>query len=146
MIQRIQTIYLLLTAILMAVTAFSPILNVGDQTVFSFGIREAETIIKPTWGIVSVAGLSGILSLIAIFLFKNRKRQNFLTTVAGFLIVFFYITVGIYMMSYYSDFMTMFTSIDYGIILPLIALIFLLLAKNKIKKDEKLVRSLDRIR
>ena len=146
MIQRIQSIYLLLAAILMAVTAFSPLMIVGTNVVTSLGILEGEEIIKPTWGIVSMAGLTTVISTISIFLFKNRKRQITLVNICIGLGLFFYATVLIYMLSYYSNFPQMFTSIAHGIVLPLCALIFLFLAKGRIQKDEKLVRSLDRIR
>ena len=146
MIQRIQTIYLLIAAILMAVTAFSPLFVVGPQVVNAMAIVEAGEVIKPTWGIVSVSVLTSIISLLAIFMFKNRKLQVKFANITIVLGFFFYVTTLVYMLSYYDNFFGILSSISYGIILPLCAIIFMFLAKGRIGKDEKLVRSLDRIR
>lgn len=146
MIQRIQTIYLLIAAILMAVTAFSPLFIVGSQVVNAMAIVEAGEVIKPTWGIVSVAVLTSIVSLLAIFMFKNRKLQVKFVNVAIVLGFFFYVTTLVYMLSYYDNFFGILSSVSFGVILPLCAIIFMFLAKGRIAKDEKLVRSLDRIR
>lgn len=148
MIQRIQSIYLLLAAILMAVTAFSPILVLNEGlTLFSYGIAEAdENIVKPTWGIVSMAGLAALLSLITIFLYNNRKRQAKMTLVTMGVVVFYFVTAIVYLASYLENVFQGISTVAYGIILPVIALILLLMANISIRKDEKLVRSLDRIR
>lgn len=148
MIQRIQSIYLLLAAILMAVTAFSPILVLNDGlTLFSYGITEAnENIVKPTWGIVFMAGLAALLSLITIFLYKNRKRQAKMTLATMVIVVFYFVTAIVYLASYLEDIFQGVSTVAYGIILPVITLVLLLMANRSIRKDEKLVRSLDRIR
>lgn len=145
MIQRIQSIYLLLAAILMAVTAFSPLYHVGSHTVLSFGIKEEETLIKPIWDIGSFCIISSILSFVSIFMFKNRKMQNRVASISALFIVFFYATT-MHMLSFYDNLNKTITSFGYGVTLPIIALVFVFLAKHKIKKDDKLVRSLDRIR
>lgn len=146
MIQRIQTVYLLLAAILMAVTAFSPLFVVGTQMVNAMSIVEAGEVIKPTWGIVSIAMLTSFICLVAIFMFKNRKKQLTVVNVSIALVAFFYATTFIYMWSYYDSFFEKLTAISYGIVLPLCAVIFMFLAKGRIMKDEKLVRSVNRIR
>lgn len=146
MIQRIQSIYLLLAAILMAVTAFSPLLIVDTHLVTSMGISEGNAMIKPTYGIVSTALLSALLSFVTIFFFKNRKKQNIIANVTIASTFFFYVTVLTYMLSYYDNFFTKGIAVSYGIVLPVLAIVLVVLAKGKIKKDEKLVRSLDRIR
>lgn len=147
MIQRIQTIYLLIAAILMAVTAFSPILSLNEgMTLFSYGIKQANEVIKPTWGIVSMAGLSALLSFITIFMFKNRKKQAKMVLISALIVVFYFVTAVVYLASYLNKFTEGINTVMYGIIFPIIALVLLLLAFKGINKDEKLVRSLDRIR
>lgn len=147
MIQRIQTLYLLIAAILMAVTAFSPILQLeGDNILFSYGIMEAENLVKPTWGIVTMAGLSALLSFVAIFLFKNRKKQKNITLVSTLVVVIYYVTALVYLASYLENIFSVISAVAYGILLPVVAIIFLLLALRGINKDEKLVKSLNRIR
>ena len=151
MIQRIQSVYLLLVVALMAVTAFSPLLalRANDLSIVGMcaeGIFSKGELIKPTWGVISVAGLSALVAFINIFLFKKRKLQIKIGMLTSFLIILFYITVLAYFYVYTNNNGLELSSAYYGIILPFIALIFNLLAIRKVKSDEKLVRSLDRIR
>ena len=149
MIQRIQSIYLLLAAILMAVTAFSPVLVLNNEglTLFSYGIKDADLMVKPTWGIVIIAGAGALLSFVSIFMYRNRKRQGKMVLLSALFFVLYYLTAIIYLGSYFGGFPEGgISTAAYGIVLPVIALIFLLLGYNAIRKDEKLVKSLDRIR
>lgn len=152
MIQRIQSIYLLLVAILMGITVFSPLLQLTDasgsitQIMYSCGIHQGETLVKPLWGVLSVGGLSALMALINIFLFKKRKLQIKVGMFTTFLLLFFYITAAVYFYSYTSRTGLEFMAVYYGTILPFIALILNIMAVSRIRKDEKLVRSLDRIR
>jgi len=82
--------------------------------------------------------LSAALSIFAIFQFKNRKRQQLIAsisrlmiTVAFFLIVFSHREEEVF---------------GIGMILLLVPYITLIAANFFIKKDEKLVKSADRIR
>lgn len=151
MIQRIQSIYLLLVAILMAVTAFSPllILRAADHSLVDMcakGIFSTGELVKPTWGVISISGLTALVAFINIFLFKKRKLQIKVGMLTSFLIILFYVTVLAYFYVYTNNNGLELSSAYYGIILPFIALILNLLAIRKVKSDEKLVRSLDRIR
>lgn len=151
MIQRVQSLYLLLVAVLMAVTFFSPLLglkstDLSTLVMYSEGIFSAEKLIKPTWGVISIAGMGALVAFINIFLFKKRKLQIKVGFITSFLIVFFYITLFTYFYVYTNQNGLELNSAYYGVILPVIALILNFLAIRKIKSDEKLVRSLDRIR
>lgn len=136
----------------MAVTVCSPLAVLqhpdGIYLLKSIGVIYLESFETeyPTWGIVSIAALSALLAFISIFLFKKRKLQMKLCNINTILIMLFYITFGTYLYTGMNALGVEFLSIKYGIILPLIALIFNILATIKIKADEKLVRSLDRIR
>lgn len=149
MIQRIQTIFLLLTAVLMAATIFFPLVEVADQKFAlefrSLGFTRLFAVEKMTWGVLFFTVLSVLAPLVNIFMYKSRKRQITIGWLTLLFIILYYITAGVYFMSYIgSDAEGI--SIQFGIILPLLALIFNTLAIIRIKKDEKLVRSLDRIR
>lgn len=151
MLQRIQTLYLLLVVLLMAVTAFSPLLVLVDAdshvyNMCSQGIFELEKLIKPTWGVLSMVGLSALAALINIFLFKKRKVQVRIGMFTTFLILFFYVTLFTYFYVYSNGLGLSLEGVGYGLFLPFVALIFNLLAIHRIKADEKLVKSLDRIR
>lgn len=148
MIQRIQSIFLLLTSILMAATAFCPLVEFvnGDSslsiTFHSYGIGTDF----PTWGVFTFAILSALLAFINIFLYKKRKLQIKISYITALSIVLYYITSMVYINSFLGKIDAAYTFLQFGIILPVIALIFDLLAISRIKKDEKLVKSLDRIR
>jgi len=106
---------------------------------------------KPTWFIAVAAILSAILALYSIFQYKNRMSQlklgllNIFLIAAslGFSIYFMYqgealveVATGGVMRGAYKI----------GIFLPALALLFNSMANRFIKKDEDLVRSVDRIR
>ena len=155
MVQRVQSIYLLMTMLLMAVLCFFSLFDFSggvDQIIYNFttsGIEFEETI-SPTWGVLVVAALGALVPLINIFLFKNRKLQIKLCHLTTFLIVFLYITTAAYLYAFTNgigiDISTISISPNFAVVVPVIALIFNILAIGGIKKDEKKVRSLDRIR
>ena len=95
MIQRIQSIYLLLTTALMAVFLFLPIAQFDTTDgIYSFtaqGISTVEamttpvqdsaaaitqtSVFTPTWGVFVLGTVIAVLSFITIFLYKNRPTQ-----------------------------------------------------------------------
>jgi len=87
---------------------------------------------------------SVIFALITIFLFKNRKLQFELNR---FNIIFNLILLGVfvYRMLNLSGEMEV-SEKGIGVILPIISIVFLVLANRAIKKDEDLVKSVDRLR
>ncbi len=147
MIQRIQSVYLLLVALLMVAAIFCPLLEISrNDIVFSFhsfGIGSDF----PTLGVLTFAILSALLSFVNIFLYKKRKIQMKLALLNALLIVVYYVTTMVYLNAFLSKIDDSYTiNVQFGIILPVVALIFNLLAISRIKKDENLVKSLDRIR
>jgi len=110
------------------------------------GIFLGEENIQKTWGIMANAWAIILFSLLAIYTYKNRKRQITLCVVNIILFVVFYVGMAAYSYAMQAKLGISFEAIQYGSILPTIALIFNVLALIKIKADEKLVRSLDRIR
>ena len=150
MIQRIQTIYLLLVCVLMSLTLCSPlaILSGGEQ-IYLFndcGFYLGTENVSPNWGVLTFAGLSAIMALVSIFLYKNRKKQMKIVNFNNLLIVLFYATFGVYFLYTSGRLNLSFLNVSFGIALPLVALVFNILAYLKIKADEKLVQSLNRIR
>lgn len=149
MIQRIQTLFLLLVVVLMGVTAFCPLVEIVNGTpelsiaFSSYGIGADF----PTWGVLTLAVASALLAFVNIFLYKKRKLQVNIGYLTVILIVVYYVTALVYMNAFLGKIDSAYTlNLQFGIILPVAALIFDLLAISRIKKDEKLVKSLDRIR
>jgi DMSO reductase anchor subunit len=129
-------------------TIFCPLLGISDSGIYrftyhSFGIGEDF----PTWGVLTFAALSALLAFVNIFMYKKRKLQVKLALLTALLIVIYYVTAMVYMNAFLSEMDDSYTiNMQFGIILPVIALIFDLLAVSGIRKDENLVKSLDRIR
>lgn len=120
MIQRKQTIYLLL--------AFVALLLCGlfDQTI----------IFLCGWA----CGLS-LVTLADVFLYKNRKRQNLLCLVLMVLAVAYYVVLAVVNHRQGGQ-----LTLTWPMALPAVAIVLLFMAHKGIVHDEKLVRSLDRIR
>lgn len=152
MIQRIQSVYLLIAAILMAVVVCMPLATLEGTTdnfyLFkSMGVfDDASILLFPSWGIIFSAIVSALSSFIAIFLFKKRKVQIKLCYVSLVFILLFYIAFASYLYTGQIALETKFLRVEYGLALPAISLILLILALSKIKADERLVQSLNRIR
>lgn len=152
MIQRIQSIFLLLTAVLMGVAVFCPLVEIVDGgklaiTFHSFGIGKLFNAEYPTWGVLTFAVLSALLAFVNIFLYKNRKLQANIGLLTALFIVICFVALVVYLSTYLSKMEATYTlNAQFGIALPVLALIFDLLAVSRIKKDDKLVKSLDRIR
>jgi glucan phosphoethanolaminetransferase (alkaline phosphatase superfamily) len=158
MIQRIQTLYLSLAFIAIALLFAFPLAQFFSENgayIFSVtGLKNmvpgdpdafSSTIFLPL--IVVAVGI-GLLILYAIFQYKNRLYQIKLTNVgvlAAIVLImgifFLYIPVIEKKINIVPDY-----SKAFGIYLPLVALVFLVMANRAVKRDEKLVRSADRLR
>lgn len=136
MIQRIQSIYLLLAASIAG----------GLPFVFNLWKTTEGTIVyaKDTTFALAAFLLSATVSIISIFMFKNRKLQfviNRLNIILNFilLIVFVYSSITTSGEAEISE-------KGVGMLLPIISIVLLVLANKAIKKDEDLVKSVDRLR
>ncbi|WP_298515903.1 DUF4293 domain-containing protein [uncultured Kordia sp.] len=137
MIQRIQSLYMLLVAAIAG----------GLTFVFSLYTleNEVEVFAKDDLVYLGLFMASAALALITIFLFKNRKLQFVLNR---FNILFHLILLGIfvYRMLNVSGEIEKISEKGIGVVLPLISIVLLVLANRAIKKDEDLVKSVDRLR
>ncbi len=126
MIQRLQTVYLFL------VVLFSAIILMGKSIAY---------IMMP---FAILMTLIMILSVIGIFMYKNRKRQRTIVISALIINIAALALVAYY---YISSKQTGDTSaFNYRYLAPVLNLFFLILASRGIKKDDDLVKSYDRLR
>lgn len=157
MIQRIQSVYLAVAAVIGLVYFFLPIstVNVGDTlyVVKASGIyyQEGGNLIfdAPVLTLSSVLLFQILLSAITIFQFKNRGLQVKLTNLNLALVVACIALTFLYADSTpekVEEGMNFAVTYSYGSIAPLISLISVFLARTAILKDDKLVKSLDRLR
>lgn len=135
MIQRIQTVYLAICCILSVVTTFLLSLwTVDKMVVFPTDV---------TFAMVCFLGIA-ILALVSIFLFKNRKMQfvvNRLNIILSFILLGFFV-YRILNLSGEAEV----SEKGIGVIIPIFCVVLLVLANKAIKKDENLVKSVDRLR
>lgn len=136
MIQRVQSLYLMLVVLLNpAVVFWLPLWKTEEGT----GVFAIET----PWLIILFA-LSGLLALISIFMYKNRKLQFVLgrlniilnLVLLGFFVYWTLMVPGGMQIS----------EKGIGMFLPVLSIVFLVLANKAIKRDEDLVKSVDRLR
>lgn len=136
MIQRVQSIWLLLAAVCSFLTfKFS----------FYYGLRIASNINEPLDAtsnllLILFAAATGLGSFIAIFLYKDRKAQ-LRVTIAGILVSILSLVVYASALKGYANGRFSLTSI-FAILVP----VFLFFAARGIWKDQKLIKSLDRLR
>ena len=136
MIQRIQTIYIVLSAVVMAcLYGWFPTITNPEGTVV---IARDEYLV---FGLIFV---SIALAVISILSFKKRQLQfvlNRLNIISNFVLlgVFVYRSLKV-------SGETLVSEKGIGVLLPIISIVFLVLANKAIKKDEDLVKSVDRLR
>ncbi|MDO9510983.1 MAG: DUF4293 family protein [Bacteroidales bacterium] len=156
MIQRIQSVFLVLAALLAAFTFAFPLASFFSETVamhlFITGPMPltpvSDTVIINRWFIYTLVFLnvgSGFLALVAMFQYKNRLHQLKLVKIALLMNVVL-VAVLFVLTDFIKKKLSVTPDYDIAIILPVIGLILLLLAQRGIKKDEEKVKSTSRIR
>ena len=154
MIQRIQTLYLLIIAALMAVTLFSGLAwfagDAGEFGLYAFGLKTAEgELVQSTVYMGVLLALACALPLVTVFLFRRRLLQIRLCVVEMVLLLGSLVMEGVYyFLSWrvFSDLTFHTQGFKPAIVLPLVCLLFPYLAARAIFRDELLVRAADRIR
>ncbi len=136
MIQRIQTFFLLIAALIAGVSPFFLPLGVTEEGVARYGIDEPLVLV--------VFVVSALLALLVIFMYKKRQNQfvvNRLNIILNLFLLGFFV--------YRSLSLSGGTEVPekgIGMLIPVFSIVFLVLANRAIKKDEDLVKSVDRLR
>lgn len=152
MIQRKQTIFLLIAVILTVVCLCLPL-----GTFTSEGVLGGKNDMYNLWIAMANGGhdcsvlalfvillLTCSISLIAIFMYHNRIVQSRFCTFNILLTIGWYIIYKVFVLNLEGDYGQF--SISYTSILPLISLVLYFMARKAILADEALVRAADRIR
>lgn len=145
MIQRVQTIWLLLACACAILTMYFPFYTGQLKTLTDAQINGAAPVpltAMQSIPIIMLTGLSGLGSLITIFLFKDRKLQMRIT-VAN--IIISVIIIAMYFLNMKDNYSVMGLPVITCIFTFAIP-IFLILAFSGIYKDHRLVKSVDRLR
>jgi hypothetical protein len=154
MIQRIQTVFLFLAVLALAAFNILPYWlipatdNGGGHQLMSYGfVQLVNGELSIEYGLYSIvaaiSAVAGVILLIEIFKFKNRILQLKLAIANSLLM-----SVNLVLMTYFiiglqEEYEG---SFGYGIFIYAMAMLLNILARRFIQKDEKLIRSVDRLR
>jgi hypothetical protein len=158
MIQRTQSIYLFFVAVLTGISTLFDLAHYikADEIIYKYSVykivpSDGSVIIIPGNWMAQIALISAIvlLSLITISRFNNRKLQiklgaiNYLLLVTLIISSYFSVENTPLILENGEDLETLYYI---GFYTPIAAVTFLFLANRGIKKDEELVKSVDRLR
>lgn len=155
MIQRIQSLYLLLTTLLSGLFLKGSFLkfinNTGSEITINFkGIYQTAgekgiDLIEKMIPLSVIFILIPVLSILAILLFKNRKLQLKATMIVIILTILLIATAACTGISIIQSNQAALVP-GVKMFVPLLILVFSILAYRRIKRDEDLVKSYDRLR
>ena len=150
MLQRIQTVYLLLASICMVVSLLTSlaVFTMGGEIVNfeAMGFYLNEEIIFSTWGLFIIGNISAVLSVLIVFIYKKRMLQIRLAGMNIFIMLGYYGLIAFYILKRNPEVGSTFESVGIGMVAPFVAIVLTYLAIRKIGADEALIRSLNRIR
>ncbi len=161
MIQRVQTLYLIIAVILWSILFFFPILTFeGGGNSLIISVSSAELSRGDGSGLENpfsylpmiVLAMAITITSVAVFLYGKRKIQVFVSLMGMFLGLLFLILLGIEGFNGSKEFLAEYPQLEIsafrslGLMIPVASLLFILAAVRGIRKDEELVKSLDRIR
>ncbi|MEM9918188.1 MAG: DUF4293 domain-containing protein [Bacteroidota bacterium] len=147
MIQRIQSVFLLLAAASAFCLLAFPFASTSEVVANSANFSDGLFNLQDNIGMMVLFIAAGALALISIFLYSNRKRQ---LLIGRFAIIANVIGLILAFAIYYNDSDSIAETVaindEAGLYMPIVFLVFALLAQRFINKDEKLVKSMDRLR
>ncbi|MFZ4582878.1 MAG: DUF4293 domain-containing protein [Paludibacter sp.] len=151
MIQRIQTLYLLLVFILSLITLFSVQAGlVGNADAIQYvlnykGIFNGAIYVQNVWALSALCVLIPVITLITIALYNKRILQIRLSIINSVLLAGYYGLLFIYLWQA-GNVLNAESYLNIVTAFPLINIILTFLAIRAIGKDEALIKSLNRLR
>lgn len=155
MIQRIQTIYLLIISLLGIFGCFMPLIEFSNGmnfgTLNAVGFMEIAPgsptiILENLWGLTILSAIIPLIAFTTIFLYRKRMLQIRLTILNSLLLIGYYAVLGVAVWSITAKYHPEGFNLQIAIVFPLVNLILSWLAIRGIGKDEAKVRAADRLR
>lgn len=170
MIQRKQSLYLLFAGFIMLFSFFAPLASfIGESNSLVLYLYKVESLVPGvssglspyyTLPIMTIVSMIIILAFVTIFLYKKRRVQLILVRFMLLLVLSYF---GLYFFHYMDQLELLsggYATYIYGInipgstmqipvivfVLPLVTALLLFMAAAGIRSDEKLLRSVDRLR
>lgn len=155
MLQRIQTLYLLIIVVLSGFVLFSPVADLFDKPNALLYVVDFKgvSLVQPAgnifqfsvWGLTAISAIVPVISLITIFLYKKRMLQVRLSFFNMVLMAGFYGLLFLYLW-FAGQRLHAEWNLRFIDAFPLINIVLDFLAIRAIAKDEALVKSLNRLR
>lgn len=152
MIQRIQSVYLAISILLLIVSSCFPwgyIINQGSgdvMEVYNLYVNSGMSYSLVTLPLFLIQMLSVILSVYTIYSYGNRRNQMRLCTLILILLCGWHLLATVFFLVLPNADKQEAFMLHWFAVLPLVSMLFAWLAKRAIRADEELVRSADRIR
>jgi hypothetical protein len=155
MLQRIQSVYLLFGSIAFyALFLFPLVHNVyvdsKPLTISIVGVYQdvnGQQALTQSFTLLTIgAAIVGLIPLIIIFMYKNRKQQILFGYITAAIIIAFSFWMSQTVKGIMGSTQIDTHSMGIGIFLSTISLAFIFLAIRAIQRDQKLVKSADRLR
>ncbi|MCJ8211922.1 DUF4293 domain-containing protein [Mucilaginibacter sp. RS28] len=155
MIQRIQTVYLLFAGLLIFALYLFPLahdvfINGVASTIKVTGVyqnvngQQVQT--QPFAALSIITAVIGLVPVVIVFLFRNRKQQIALCYSAILVVIGYSFWVAQTVKNATGGVTLATSNMGIGLFLTCISIFLLIAAAKAIQKDEKLVRSADRLR
>lgn len=139
MIQRIQTLHLI-AVVLLGILAI--VLNLAQSADGAIALTFSGDMNVVGYAYIAIIFIATALALWSIFLYKNRIRQ---LKVVGVSALLFVLACVAFVVAYLKN-IEVASLRDVAIYLPLLCIVFCTWARKRIRFDENLVRSADRLR
>jgi hypothetical protein len=159
MIQRIQTVYLLLSTLLLALIFLFPLAGFHQMSggIVQLNYKGFVTLPKGdilfrAYPVMALVFINILLNLFTIFQFKNRKLQiriciyNIIAMIGLFGLVYYYYKIGVGQIATSPENDVVSSRMLWASLLPVLAAFFTYLAFKGIRRDEALIKSIDRLR
>lgn len=155
MLQRIQTVYLLLIVVLSCITFYLPtvdLINIKSALHYIIDFKGVYLVQakgnvwdSTVWGLTTVSAVIPTIALFTIFQYKNRVKQIRLSVINMLFMLGYYavLFINIWLI---SNRLNTEWHLRFVTALPLVCMVLNYLAIGAIGKDEALVKSTDRIR
>lgn len=147
MIQRIQTVFLFLTAVFTGILFFVPVasFDLGNEIV-NLSIFGAGNSVNALLLLI-LAILMLVVPFVTIFMYKKRELQLKLSSLNVFLNALFCGLIFLFYVDNIQEKLSAETIVyAFGTYIPLINMVLSILAMRWIKKDIELIKSIDRLR
>ena len=162
-LQRWQSVFLLIAAVLMAFFSYLPVMQLGSATaeymISALGMTMEGIATTPdqalnsalaqtdySWCIFILSVLIPLLLLTTIFVYKRLRLQKKLCMISCLLIITVYVVLTIGVINVYNGLSINSYQLMPAAFFPLLSLILVIMAYRSIRKDQKTLSSYDRIR